>query len=59
LNRTSEWRSLVRVGYRNPQNQQRGGQGMGRPGILVRGVRPKVEGMTISVYGNWTPPKSS
>jgi phytanoyl-CoA hydroxylase len=54
LNRTPEWRRLVRVGYRNPRNRQLGGQAMGRPGIMVRGVRPRVEGVTISPYGNWT-----
>ena len=30
------------------------GQAMGRPGIMVKGVRPKVEGVAINVYGNWT-----
>lgn len=53
LNRTSEWRRLVRVGYRNPNNRQLGGQALGRPGIMVRGVRPKLDGVTVSVYGNW------
>ena len=57
LNTTSEWRRLVRLGYRNPHNRQVGGQGMGHPGIMVHGVRPKVEGVTISVYGNWQQPK--
>ena len=59
LNRSAEWRRLVRVGYRNPHNRQVGGQGMGRPGIMVRGVRPKVEGVTISPYGNWSAPKAN
>lgn len=54
LNGTSEWRRLVRVGYRNPRNRQLGGQGMGRPGLMVRGVRPKVDGVKIDVYGNWS-----
>jgi phytanoyl-CoA hydroxylase len=54
LNGTSEWRRLVRVGYRDPHNRQIGGQGMGRPGIMVRGVRPKVEGVKIDPYGNWS-----
>jgi ectoine hydroxylase-related dioxygenase (phytanoyl-CoA dioxygenase family) len=53
VNRTSEWRRIVRVGYRNPRNRQLGGQAMGRPGTMVRGVRPKVEGVTWDVYGNW------
>ncbi|HVC34316.1 MAG TPA: phytanoyl-CoA dioxygenase family protein [Chloroflexota bacterium] len=60
LNGTAEWRRLVRVGYRNPRNRQTGGQAMGRPGTMVRGVRPKVDGVTISPYGNWTqPPKAN
>jgi ectoine hydroxylase-related dioxygenase (phytanoyl-CoA dioxygenase family) len=53
LNRTSEWRRLVRVGYRNPHNHQLSGQGMGRPGIMVRGIRPKEEGVKLDPYGNW------
>jgi ectoine hydroxylase-related dioxygenase (phytanoyl-CoA dioxygenase family) len=57
LNTTPEWRRLVRIGYRNPHNRQTGGQAMGRPGVVVRGVRPKVEGVTISVYGNWSQPR--
>jgi ectoine hydroxylase-related dioxygenase (phytanoyl-CoA dioxygenase family) len=57
LNTTPEWRRLVRIGYRNPHNRQTGGQAMGRPGVMVRGVRPKVEGVTISVYGNWSQPR--
>jgi phytanoyl-CoA hydroxylase len=58
LNTTSEWRRLVRLGYRDPRNRQLGGQGMGRPGIMVRGGRPKVEGIRIDPYGNWTQPKA-
>ena len=23
---------------------------------MVKGVRPKVEGAEVNVYGNWTPP---
>jgi ectoine hydroxylase-related dioxygenase (phytanoyl-CoA dioxygenase family) len=53
LNRRPRWRRVVRVGYRNPHNRQTGGQAMGRPGIMVHGVRPKVEGVTLDVYGNW------
>jgi hypothetical protein len=26
---------------------------MGRPGLMVKGVRPKVEGVDVDVYGNW------
>ncbi|NLC56871.1 MAG: phytanoyl-CoA dioxygenase family protein [Armatimonadetes bacterium] len=57
LNRTNRWRRFVRLGYRNPRNRQLGGQAMGRPGLLVRGVRPPVEGVALDVYGNWTAPR--
>ena len=43
----------VRVGYRTPHNRQTGGRGMGHPGVMVHGVRPKVEGVEVNVYGNW------
>lgn len=56
LNRKPRWRRVVRFGYRNPYNRQVGGQAMGRPGIMVHGVRPKVDGVQVNVYGNWTPP---
>ena len=53
VNRTPNWRRLVRVGFRDPRNRQTGGQAMGRPGLVVRGTRPKAEGMEVNVYGNW------
>ena len=53
LNRRPRWRRVMRLGYRNPRNLQLSGQGMGRPGIMVRGVRPKLEGQAVSVYGNY------
>jgi ectoine hydroxylase-related dioxygenase (phytanoyl-CoA dioxygenase family) len=53
LNRRPRWRRVVRVGYRNPYNRQVGGQALGRPGIMVHGVRPNIEGVSIDVYGNW------
>jgi phytanoyl-CoA hydroxylase len=59
VNHSGRWRRLVRMGYRDPLNMQVGGQAMGRPGIMVQGVRPKIEGQEISVYGNWTPPKAA
>jgi len=34
----------------------RAGQALGRPGVIVRGIRPKVEGVDVNVYGNWTAP---
>lgn len=54
VNNSGRWRRLVRMGYRDPRNLQVFGQAMGRPGMMVKGVRPKVEGQEISVYGNWT-----
>lgn len=53
VNRTQNWRRMVRVGFRDPRNVQRDGQAFGRPGLMVRGVRPKVEGAVLSVYGLW------
>lgn len=38
-NRTSGWRRLVRVGYRDPQNVQLGGHNQGRLGLIVRGQK--------------------
>jgi hypothetical protein len=46
----------VRFGYRNPRNRQLAGQALGRPGLMVYGVRPKVEGVEIKPYGVWEPP---
>lgn len=40
INRTDTWRRLVRVGYRDPRLKQLGGHAQGRPGWMVRGVRP-------------------
>src|ERR671922_231020 len=53
LNRRPRWRRVMRLGYRDPRNLQLSGQGMGRPGIMVRGLRPKLDGQAISVYGNY------
>ncbi len=53
VNRTPDWRRLVRVGFRDPRNIQQGGQALGRPGVIVRGLRPKAEGVEVNVYGNW------
>lgn len=41
LNRTSRPRRLVRMGYRHPENRQLGGQSVGRPGVMVRGMRAR------------------
>lgn len=56
VNHSGRWRRLVRLGYRDPRNLQVYGQAMGRPGIMVKGVRPKVENYAVNVYGNWSPP---
>ena len=44
INRTDEVRRIVRVGYRDPANQQTAGQSLGRPGLMVWGRRPRAEG---------------
>jgi phytanoyl-CoA hydroxylase len=56
LNRSGRWRRLVRIGLRDPRNPQTDGTATGRPGIMVKGVRPKIEGVEIDVYKNWTLP---
>jgi ectoine hydroxylase-related dioxygenase (phytanoyl-CoA dioxygenase family) len=38
-NRTDEWRRLVRVGYRDPQNLQVSGHNNGVKGLVVRGKK--------------------
>ena len=38
-NRTDQWRRLVRFGYRDPDNVQTSGQGLGRDGLMVRGQK--------------------
>ena len=53
VNRSGRWRRLVRVGFRDPLNRQEAGQALGRPGLIVYGVRPKDEGIKVDVYGNW------
>jgi ectoine hydroxylase-related dioxygenase (phytanoyl-CoA dioxygenase family) len=40
VNRTSRFRRLVRLGYRDPMNKQLAGQSLGRAGLMVKGVRP-------------------
>ncbi|HEY8667628.1 MAG TPA: phytanoyl-CoA dioxygenase family protein [Tepidisphaeraceae bacterium] len=44
INTTDKLRRLVRVGYRDPENVQVGGQSLGRPGWMVKGRRPRVQG---------------
>ncbi len=47
INRTDKIRRLVRVGFRNPENIQTAGQSKDRPGLMVRGLRPKGCGSAI------------
>jgi phytanoyl-CoA hydroxylase len=44
INRSSEPRRLVRMGYRHPHNRQNGGQSMKRAGIIVAGNRDRRDG---------------
>jgi len=37
-------RRLVRIGYKDPANEQTDGQSKGRPSWIVWGKRPKPEG---------------
>ena len=42
INRTRRIRRMVRVGYRAPDDAQYEGQSLGRPSLMVRGVRPRI-----------------
>jgi phytanoyl-CoA hydroxylase len=44
MNRTDRPRRLVRMGYRHPGNRQLDGQSVGRPGVVVVGLRDRREG---------------
>ncbi len=44
INQSDKMRRMVRVGYRDPENVQTGGQSLGRPGLMVQGRRPRAEG---------------
>jgi ectoine hydroxylase-related dioxygenase (phytanoyl-CoA dioxygenase family) len=52
LNRKPTWRRVMRLGYRDPHNRQLSGQGYGRPGLMVHGLRPKLDDAPLSVYGD-------
>jgi phytanoyl-CoA hydroxylase len=52
LNRKPTWRRVMRLGYRDPHNRQLSGQGYGRPGLMVHGLRPKLDDTPLSVYGD-------
>ncbi len=56
LNRAGRWRRLVRVGLRDPHNYQVAGVAVGRPGLVIRSVRPKIEQVGVDVYGPWKGP---
>jgi phytanoyl-CoA hydroxylase len=47
INTTDKARRLVRVGYRNPLNKQYAGQSMGRPALMVRGYRDRLDGQQL------------
>lgn len=44
LNRTDDMRRIVRVGYRNPENEQYEGQSLGRDNIVVSGKKHSADG---------------
>lgn len=52
LNRRPRWRRVMRLGYRDPNNVQLSGQGLGRPGLMVWGTRPKLSEEKLEVYGD-------
>lgn len=47
INTTHDMRRMVRIGYRHPDNRQTAGQSVGRPGLLVRGRRPRQPGQEL------------
>jgi phytanoyl-CoA hydroxylase len=47
INQTDKPRRMVRVGYRDPQNQQTHGQSHGRPGPMVCGYRDRLDGQEL------------
>ena len=51
INATAEMRRIVRVGYRHPGNRQYEGQSIGRPGLMVKGRRPRSEGQALFGIG--------
>lgn len=44
INQSDRVRRIVRVGYRDPENEQTAGQSHGRPGLMVMGRRPRKNG---------------
>jgi len=47
INQTKQPRRMVRIGYRDPENQQLYGQSHGRPGLMVRGYRTRQPGQEL------------
>lgn len=47
INVTDKMRRLVRIGYKDPANEQTDGQSKGRPSWIVWGRRPKREGQQV------------
>ena len=47
INQTDRARRMVRVGYRDPHNVQTAGQSHGRPGLMVRGYRERLDGQEV------------
>jgi len=47
INTTDRVRRLVRMGYRHPANVQLSGQSIGRPGVMICGLRPRLEGSEV------------
>jgi phytanoyl-CoA hydroxylase len=44
INQSDRMRRMVRIGYRDPENEQTGGQSKGRPGLMVWGQRRREHG---------------
>ena len=47
MNTTNQMRRLVRIGYKHPDNRQTKGQSANRPGLMVKGHRPRHAGQVL------------
>ena len=47
INTTDGMRRMVRVGYKHPANRQFEGQSIERPGLMIKGRRPRREGQAL------------
>jgi hypothetical protein len=56
INTTDKPRRMVRVGYRDPDNLQLTGEGVGTPGLMVRGIRNRLPGQPAlnPYFGDFT-----